>query len=71
MITKDSKFDVVASVWIRDDDSIRGKEDAVLRIDGEGRPEKLIFTERVFKGLDVDGKMRSTDVKLRVPINHL
>jgi hypothetical protein len=70
MITKDSRFDVVASVWIRDD-SIRGKEDAVLKIDGEGRPEKLIFTERVFKGLNVDGKMRSTDVKLRVPINHL
>jgi hypothetical protein len=72
MITRDSKFDVVASVWVRDDDElIGGKEDAVLRVDGEGRAEKLIFTERVFRGLDVDGKMKSEDVQLRIPIHHL
>jgi hypothetical protein len=71
MMMKDSKFDVVASVWIRDDTLSDGEKDASLKIDGEERPEKLIFSEKVFKNVDANGNPKFANVELRIPTNHL
>jgi hypothetical protein len=70
MVQKDSKFDVVASVWVRDDDLVEG-EDAVLKIDGEVRSEKLLFTRRVFRNVSVNDETKFANVELQVPTHHL
>ncbi|EKM74896.1 hypothetical protein AGABI1DRAFT_132803 [Agaricus bisporus var. burnettii JB137-S8] len=70
MMTKDSKFDVVASVWIRDDTLVDSEKDAVAKIDGEERPEKLIFTGKVFENVDAKSNMKFANVDLRIPTNH-
>jgi hypothetical protein len=70
MVQKDSKFDVVASVWVRDDDLVEG-EDAVLKIDGEVRSEKLLFTRRVFRNVGVNDETKFANVELQVPTHHL
>ncbi|KAF7760708.1 hypothetical protein Agabi119p4_10117 [Agaricus bisporus var. burnettii] len=70
MMTKDSKFDVVASVWIRDDNLVDSEKDAVAKVDGEERPEKLIFTGKVFENVDAKSNMKFANVDLRIPTNH-
>jgi hypothetical protein len=71
MIEKNSKFDVVASVWIRDDTLAESGRDASLKIDGEERPEKLVFTEKVFRNVDANSNVKFANVKLRIPTSHL
>src|SRR5689334_23200812 len=38
MITKDSNFDIVASIWIRDDTA----KDGIIRVNGKDYPERLL-----------------------------
>ncbi|KAJ3574380.1 hypothetical protein NP233_g1803 [Leucocoprinus birnbaumii] len=63
LITRNDSFDVIASVWVRDD----GGEDGGLIIDGEERPERLIFLEPIFRSVSLREKTRFTNVTLRVP----
>ncbi|KAJ3574379.1 hypothetical protein NP233_g1800 [Leucocoprinus birnbaumii] len=67
LITKKDSFDIIASVWAHDD---RG-EDGGLYIDGEERPERLIFSKPVFRNVNLKGKTQFTNVTLRVPVASL
>ncbi|KAF5346852.1 hypothetical protein D9756_010607 [Leucocoprinus leucothites] len=66
MIGKKDSFDIVASVWIRDDDG----RDGGLYVDGKEQPERLIFSETVFRDLTLKSKNVLKNVTLAVPIAH-
>jgi hypothetical protein len=67
MIKEGDLFDVVASVWIRDD----GGKDGTIFMDGEERPERLIFSDTVFRNVRINGKQEFANVALRIPMSHL
>lgn len=67
MITKGSKFDVVASVWIRDD----AAKDSTIRIDNEDHPERLLYSGTVFHNVHLESKNQFANVTLSIPTGHL
>ncbi|KAF9449356.1 hypothetical protein P691DRAFT_728077 [Macrolepiota fuliginosa MF-IS2] len=66
IVTKESKFDIIASVWVRDDSG----KDGVVIIDGEERAESLVYTGKVFQGVDFKSNNVFANVTLRVPTSH-
>lgn len=67
MITQDDLFDIFASVWVQDNEGKAGG----LYIDGEERPETLLYSETLFRNLSFKSRDKFTNVTLRLPTNHL
>jgi hypothetical protein len=67
MISERDSFDIVASVWVQD---VEGKHGG-LYIDGKERPERLLFSDTVFRNLHLGDKLQHANVSLRVPTSHL
>lgn len=67
MITKNTTFDIIASVWVRDE---RGA-DGVIRVDGGEYQERLIFSETVFRDVSLKSANALANVTLSVPTSHL
>lgn len=67
MITKDSKFDVVASVWVRDDMA----KDSTIRLESNDYPERLLFSGTVFHNVHLKSKNELANVTLSIPTTHL
>ncbi|KAF9559385.1 hypothetical protein CPC08DRAFT_708923 [Agrocybe pediades] len=71
LITEDQTFDIVATVWLRDDSmlvdepattnaGIEGSRSKVLR-------ERAIFSDTVFRGVKITDRGLKTSVKLEIP----
>jgi hypothetical protein len=67
MITQGDSFDIVATVWVRDDEG----NDGGMYVDGEERPERLLYSGTLFRNLSLESKNVFSNVSLRVPIKHL
>jgi hypothetical protein len=67
MIREKDKFDIIASVWLRDDEGTDGG----IWVDGEERRERLLYTGTVFRDMSLKSMHKFSEVKFQLPTKHL
>jgi len=63
LIDKDQKFDIVATVWIRDVKGTKTRDKNLV--------ETVIFTDTIFSGIKMSDKNIRTSVNLDIPTDVL